>query len=135
MVMLSAPDPRVAGAFYVDVLGCGWGDATDEECVLEGYGMQIVVSLGPAGEHTSPPAREHADVEMMVPMERMEAAWARDRESGLMGAPVLDGSGTFVYVTVDPGGNALSLVTPLPVGDGGVRPERITKRLKRPDFE
>lgn len=135
MVMLTAPDPKVAGEFYAQTLGCAWGDATEEECLLEGHGLQIVVSRGPAGEHQTPPSRENADIEIMVPMPCMEAAWTRDRGLGHAGAPVLDASGTFVYVTVDPGGNAISLITPLPTADDEVRPERITKRLKRPDFD
>lgn len=134
--MLAAPRPRAAARFYVDLLGYRTVTEDDGEVVLDGYGMQLVLSAGPGDELGRPPPREEAAVELTVDMARMETVWEADRarDPGIPG-PVLDGRGVFVYVTLDPAGNAVALVTALPRTTPDAPEGRVTKRLRRPDFD
>ena len=126
MVMLTAPRLREAAAFYVDHLGFRATALSEREAVVEAYGMQVVLSIGPGGGHTSAPAPERAAVEIPSTMARIEALWERDR--------ALDPGGAFVYVTLDPAGNAVALVAPLPSESDSVPEERVTQKLTRPLF-
>lgn len=136
MVLLQAPDPREAARFYTGHLGYRAVTEDAEEVILDGYGMQIVLSRGQGDGLTEPPAREQAAVEVTVDMRRMESVWEadRDRNPGIQG-PVLDGRGVFVYVTLDPAGNPVALVTTLPRVTPDAPEGRVTKRLRRPDFD
>lgn len=134
MLMLSAPDPEAAAAFYIDYLGFRPAQSGVDEAIVEGYGMQVVLSLGEGGGHTSPPAAAQA-FEVPGTMERIETLWEVDRARfGPVQGPVLDGTGAFVYVSVDPAGNAVALVAPLPSEREGTV-ERVTQRLRLPPFE
>jgi len=136
LVMLTAPDVREVAAFYVEHLGFHSTSLTDHEAVVEGYGMQVILSPGEGGRHTSPPAPERAAVEIPSSMPRIEALWDRDRarDPDALG-PLLDPSGAFVYVTLDPARNAVVLIAPLPSErESSVPQERVTQKLKRPVF-
>lgn len=135
--MLEAPDCALASTYYCEVLGFRQIQLTDEELVVEGYGMQVVVSRGEGDQLLAAPDRSDAALEINVPMLRMEQVWERDRgdRPGVAG-PVLCGNGHFSYVTLDPGGNAVVLTTPLPTIVEGL-PEKSegtenhsTKRLR-----
>lgn len=133
MLMLSAPDPAAAAAFYIDYLGFQRAPSGVDEAIVEGYGMQVVLSLGEGGGHAAPPAATQA-FEVPATMERIEALWEADRSRfGPVEGPVLDASGAFVYVSVDPAGNAVALVAPLPNEREGTV-ERVTQRLRLPPF-
>jgi catechol 2,3-dioxygenase-like lactoylglutathione lyase family enzyme len=135
MVMLTAPELREAAAFYVEHLGFRATAVTETEAVVEGYGMQLVFSPGPGGAHSSAPAPERAAIEIPSTMPRIEALWERDRarDPDVLG-PLLDASGAFVYVTLDPARNAVALVAPLPSERESVPAERVTQKLTRPAF-
>ena len=62
MVMLTAPGLREAAAFYVDHLGFRATALSEREAVVEAYGMQVVLSIGPGGGHSSAPAPERAAI-------------------------------------------------------------------------
>jgi len=136
MVLLQAPDPREAARFYTSQLGYRPISEEPGEVVLDGYGMQIVLSRGQGDGLTEPPSRDEAAVEVTVDMRRMEQVWEADRERDptVLG-PVLDGRGVFVYVTLDPAGNPVALVTALPRMTPDTPEGRVTKRLRRPDFD
>ena len=133
MVMLTAPEPRKAAAFYVEHLGFRMLDAEDdEESTVEGFGMHVVIERGAGGAHTSPPARERVVAEIPSTTARIDAVWDRDREQHPdVAGPMLEASGSFVYVTVDPAGNAIALVAPLPT-DASMTADRVTQRIERP---
>lgn len=135
MVMLTAPDVRAAAEFYVEHLGFRLAATQPTEAIVEGYGMQLVFSPGPGGSHASAPEPALAVLELPTTMPRIEALWDRDRalDAGVVG-PMLDPSGAFVYVTLDPARNAVALVSPLPSEREEVPRERVTQRLRRPDF-
>lgn len=136
MVLLQAPDPRETASFYSSQLGYRPVHEDPEEVVLDGYGMQIVISRGQGDGLTEPPPREQAAVEVTVDMRRMESVWEADRQRNpKVAGPVLDGRGVFVYVTLDPAGNPVALVTALPRVTPDAPEGRVTKRLRRPDFE
>lgn len=136
MVLLQAPDPRAAAQFYASQLGYRTVTEDPVEVVLDGYGMQIVISQGQGDGLTEPPAREQAAVEVTVDMRRMESVWEADRaRNPRVQGPVLDGRGVFVYVTLDPAGNPVALVTALPRVTPDTPEGRVTKRLSRPDFD
>lgn len=135
MVMLTAPGLREAAAFYVDHLGFRATALSEREAVVEAYGMQVVLSIGPGGGHSSAPAPERAAIEIPSTMARIEALWERDRalDPDVLG-PLLDPGGAFVYVTLDPARNAVALVAPLPSERDSVPEERVTQKLTRPPF-
>lgn len=136
MVMLAAPDVEAAGRFYSEKLGYRVVSAEPDEVVLDGYGMQVVLSRGPGDGLSSAPPRDRASVELTVDMKRMEQVWEADRRRDpTVKGPVLDGRGVFVYVTLDPAGNAVALVTALPRVAPDAPEGRVTKRLRRPDFD
>lgn len=135
MVMLTAPDVRLTADFYVEHLGFRLAQADDEEVIVDAYGMQLVFSQGPGGAHTSAPEPGQAVLEIPSSMQRIEALWDRDRAGDPMViGPMLDPSGAFIYVTLDPARNAVALVSPLPSERDEVPRERVTQRLRRPDF-
>lgn len=136
MVLLRAPDPPATARFYTTHLGYRPVTEDADEVILDGYGMQIVISRGQGDGLTEPPSREEAAVEVTVDMRRMEAVWDEDRKKNprVLG-PVLDGRGVFVYVTLDPAGNPVALVTALPRVTPDMPEGRVTKRLRRPDFD
>lgn len=133
MVMLTAPDVAAAAAFYVEHLGFR---PAGEEGMVEGYGMQIVLGEGPGGTHERAPEPAQAALEIPATMARIEALWDHDRarDPSAVG-PMLDSSGAFVYVTLDPARNAIALVSPLPSDRDELPRERVTQRLRRPDFD
>ena len=135
MVMMTAPDPAATGAFYVEHLGFRVAEQHDDEVIVEGYGMQIVFTRGEGGGHAQSPDPADAAIEIPATMARVETIWDRDRERdpGVIG-PMLDPSGAFVYVTLDPARNAVALVSPLPSEREEPPIERVTQRLKRPEF-
>ncbi len=136
MVMLTAPDVRLAADFYVEHLGFRLAHANHEEAIVDAYGMQLVFSIGPGGTHSNAPEPAQAVLELPATMQRIEALWDRDREADpLVTGPMLDPSGAFIYVTLDPARNAIALVSPLPSARDDVPRERVTQRLRRPDFE
>ncbi len=134
MVMLTAPDPAAAARFYVEQLGFRIATDSPEESIVEGLGMQVVLTRGARGRFDRPPGPDSA-IEIPCTMQRIEAVWESDqaRFRDLAG-PMLDASGTFVYVTLDPANNALALVAPLPSDRDEAPIERVTQRIKRPDF-
>lgn len=134
MVMLTAPDLRAAADFYVELLGFRLATLTADEAVVEGYGMQVVFSPGEGGKHRTPPAAARATIEIPVAMPRIEALWDHDRarDPETLG-PMLDPSGVFVYVTLDPANNAVALVSPLPTERDEIRQERVTQKMRRPE--
>ncbi len=133
MVMLRAPNPQETAEYYIDSLGFSMHHQVEQEVVLEGYGFQLVFSPGPGAQRDAPPSADGAELSILVPMAVMEAAWERDRERlGEVRGPLLGDTGTFVYVSLDPAGNAVALLSPLPgSGFGGRRPT--TQRLRRVD--
>ncbi|MDH5492814.1 MAG: hypothetical protein OEY14_12750, partial [Myxococcales bacterium] len=114
MVMLTAPVPETSGLFYAEVLACEWVERSPREVILDGHGLQIVISSGAGGGHLDPPPPDGVNLELMVPMSCIQAAWERDRRMGREAGPVLQDTGSFVYVTLDPAHNAISLMAPLP---------------------
>lgn len=135
MVMLTAPDIEAAARFYVEHLAFRQSSLGPDEAIVEGYGMQVVFSHGPGGKHTSPPSPDRVAIEIPATMPRIEALWDRDRarDPDTLG-PMLDPSGAFVYVTLDPANNAIALVSPLPTERSDLAPERVTQKMRRPDF-
>jgi len=133
MVMLRAPDPRVAAAYYVETLRFRLEREAKGEVLLEGYGFQLVFTPGPGAQRTAAPPADDAELSVLVPMEVMEHAWNYDRaERPEVHGPILGETGTFVYVALDPAGNAVELMSALPgSGFGGRRPT--TQRLRRID--
>jgi catechol 2,3-dioxygenase-like lactoylglutathione lyase family enzyme len=79
MMMLTAPDVAATAAFYVDHLGFRVAARTAEEVIVEGHGMQIVLSVGPGGRHVDAPSPDQAAVEIPSTMPRIEALWDLDR--------------------------------------------------------
>jgi catechol 2,3-dioxygenase-like lactoylglutathione lyase family enzyme len=135
MVMLTAPDVVAAARFYADHLAFRITSSSDDEVIVEGYGMQIVLTPGPGGKHVEAPSPAQAAIEIPATMQRIEGVWDRDRQrDATVLGPMLDPSGAFVYVTLDPARNAVALVSPLPSEREEVRMDRVTQRLKRPDF-
>jgi catechol 2,3-dioxygenase-like lactoylglutathione lyase family enzyme len=132
--MLTAPDVKDASSFYVEHLGFRMTEINNDEAVVEGYGMHLVFTEGPRGRHTEAPDPREASIEIPSTMQRIEALWDRDRalDPTVLG-PMLDPSGAFVYVTLDPAGNAVALLAALPSEREEPR-ERVTQRLKRPDI-
>lgn len=120
MVFLPSPDPGETARYYVDILGYRRMHEDEGEITLDGPGLQLVLTPGD-GPAPGPLDRDRA-VELPVNMAHMEAAWRRDAGGGdAREGPLLDPHGQFVYLTHDPAGNLLALVTPLPettTGDG-----------------
>jgi catechol 2,3-dioxygenase-like lactoylglutathione lyase family enzyme len=133
MVMLRARNPRETAEYYIASLGFSLDHEIDDEVALEGYGFQLVFSRGTGAEREAPPTADDAELSILVPMAVMEAAWERDRARlGDVRGPILGDTGSFVYVSLDPAGNAVALLSPLPgSGFGGRRPT--TQRLRRID--
>ncbi len=135
MVMLTAPDPSVAAEFYVEHLAFRLTISTVEEVIVEGYGMQIVLTPGPGAGHSLAPPLERVAIEIPSTMQRIELIWDRDRaRDALVVGPMLDSTGAFIYVTLDPAGNAVALVSPLPSDRDEIQKERVTQKMRRPDF-
>jgi catechol 2,3-dioxygenase-like lactoylglutathione lyase family enzyme len=135
-VTLAAPDPRAAARFYADWLGCRIVSAGADGVVLDAYGREVVLSRGPGAGHRRAPPGDQAALSLHVEMGRMESIWELDRRRDpTVPAPLLDARGLFVYVTLDPAGNAVALLARLPsLADDGLG-GRVTKRLSRPDFD
>ena len=132
--MLRAPDPGALTNYYVDILGFKFEREEEGEVLLDGYGFQLVFSRGPGAQRQEPPpSAEDAEFSILVPMDVMERAWEHDRvENGRTRGPILGETGTFVYVSLDPAGNSVALMSALPGrGFGGRRPT--TQRLRRID--
>jgi len=133
MVMLRAPNPRDAAEFYLAALGFTLHHEVEDEVVLEGYGFQLVFSPGPGAQRGTTPAPDDAELSILVPMAVMEAAWEHDRaHTERVKVNVPAATGTFVYVSLDPAGNAVALLSPLPGGGFGGR-RATTQRLRRID--
>ncbi|MBX3250941.1 MAG: hypothetical protein KF901_27435 [Myxococcales bacterium] len=109
LVLVSAPDPRVASEFYVTRLGFRSLDVDETGATVQLGAMQIVIQRGAA------PAGPGPVVHVRVPMETLERVWEEDRRAdpGRAG-PRLIAGGSFEYRTIDPAGNVVRLKTQVP---------------------
>ncbi len=131
MVVLTAPDPRSAASYWIEVLGYRCTSTRPERVVLErpGGGPNLELRRGPPGGYRLPPAREAAAIEVRVDLACMEAVWERDRaRSPTASSPIAQPDGALVYLTCDPSGHALALVVKM--AEPKERGEPVTRPLK-----
>jgi len=114
LVIIDAKDHAAAAEFYERVLGFSRVARDDRGATVQLGNLQIVIN----GEDDLGLARPPADVPRVsipVSLDRIEAAWSRDRTADETApGPVLAPEGVFNYLTRDPAGNLVRLRAPLP---------------------
>lgn len=130
---LGANDLSASLDFYRRVVGLKVTQQSEVEAWLDGWGTTVVLHRGNGLGLLQPPTRGRASMELVVSIDQLEVVWneVRSKDPSATG-PQVEGH-MMNYVVLDPGGNGLSLVTPLPMatdGEAKASPDRTTRRLK-----